>query len=153
VSLDQARSAFARIAASAKAYLPSARVRGVVLQPMVAAGVEIVVGARVDPALGPLIVVGFGGIFVELLRDTAVELAPVTHDEALRMLGRLKGAALLNGFRGGPAVDRSKLADIVVRMSELAADQQSCVAEIDVNPVICAKDRTIAVDALIVRRT
>lgn len=153
VSVDQARSAFARIVASAKAYLPSARVRGVVLQPMVAAGVEIVVGARVDPALGPLIVVGFGGIFVELLRDTAVELAPVTHDEALRMLGRLKGAALLNGFRGGPAVDRSKLADIVVRMSELAADQQSCVAEIDVNPVICAKDRTIAVDALIVRRT
>ncbi len=153
VSADQARSAFARILASAKAYLPSARVRGVVVQPMIAAGVEIVVGARVDPALGPLIVVGFGGVFVELLRDTAVELAPVTHDEALRMLGRLKGAALLNGFRGGPAVDRSKLADIVVRMSELAADQQSCVAEIDVNPVICAKDRTIAVDALIVRRT
>ena len=153
VSADQARSAFARILVNAKAYAPSAQVRGVVVQPMVAAGIEIVVGARVDPSLGPLIVVGFGGIFVELLQDTAVELAPVTHDEALRMLGRLKGAALLNGFRGGPAVDRPKLADIVVRMSELAADQQSCVAEIDVNPVICAKDRTIAVDALIVRRT
>lgn len=152
-SADQARSAFARILVNAKAYAPSAQVRGVVVQPMVAAGIEIVVGARVDPSLGPLIVVGFGGIFVELLQDTAVELAPVTHDEALRMLGRLKGAALLNGFRGGPAVNRPKLADIVVRMSELAADQQSCVAEIDVNPVICANDRTIAVDALIVRRT
>jgi acyl-CoA synthetase (NDP forming) len=151
-SADQARSAFARILVNAKAYAPSAQVRGVVVQPMVAAGIEIVVGARVDPSLGPLIVVGFGGILVELLQDTAVELAPVTHDEALRMLGRLKGAALLNGFRGGPAVDRPKLADIVVRMSELAADHQSCVAEIDVNPVICTKDRTIAVDALIVRR-
>jgi acyl-CoA synthetase (NDP forming) len=150
---DQVRSAFAGILASAKSYAPNARIRGVVVQPMVGTGIEIVVGARVDPALGPLIVVGFGGVFVELLKDTAVELAPVTHDEALRMLGRLKGAALLDGFRGGPAADRAKLADIVVRMSELAADQQSCVTEIDVNPVICANDRTIAVDALIVRRT
>lgn len=146
------RLAHARIIVSARKYLPDADIRGVLVQPMISPGVEIVVGARVDAALGPLIVVGLGGIFVELLRDSVVELAPVNHEEALRMLGRLKGAALLAGFRGAAEIDRAKLADVIVRLSELVADQQRGLAEIDVNPIICNPDRIIAVDALIVRR-
>ena len=147
------RTAYSRIMDSAKAYAPDARIRGVLVQPMISAGVEMVVGARVDPVLGPLIVVGFGGVLVELLRDTVVELAPVTSEEAVAMLRRLKGAALLDGFRGAPEVDLAKLAEVVVRVSELVADQRAIVAEIDVNPVICSQSRTIAVDALIVRST
>jgi acetyl-CoA synthetase len=68
------------------------------------------------------------------------------------MLRKLKGVALFDGFRGGPAVDLNRLADIVVRLSEFAADQQSTVDEVDINPIICAGDQLIAVDALIVRR-
>jgi hypothetical protein len=110
------------------------------------------VGARVDPQLGPLIVAGFGGVLVELLKDTAVELAPVTLEEAQAMLSRLRGAALLRGFRGSEPVDTRKLAEVVARLSQLVADHHERISEIDVNPLICAGNRVIAVDALIALR-
>ena len=88
---------------------------------------------------------------MEVLRDTAIALAPVTPDEALAMLGRLKGAALLDGFRGGPAVDRPALAAVIARLSEFAADAGARVAEMEINPLICTGDRIWAVDALIVK--
>jgi acyl-CoA synthetase (NDP forming) len=119
---------------------------------MISAGVEIMIGARVDPLLGPLVVVGFGGVMVELLEDTAIELAPVTLQEARAMLGRLRGAAILRGFRGAEPVDVDRLAELICRISELAADQQERITELDVNPLICAGTRIVAVDALIVRR-
>jgi hypothetical protein len=119
---------------------------------MVPEGIEMVAGVRIDPLLGALVVVGFGGVLVELLRDSAVELAPVNAAEAGRMLSKLKGAALLKGFRGGAAVDLERLADIIVRVSEFAADQGGNIVELDINPIICSAERMIAVDALIVRR-
>lgn len=144
-------AAYAEIMSNAGKIDPAPRINGVLVQPMVPAGVEIMVGARVDPMFGPLIVVGLGGIFVELLKDTVLELAPVNKALALDMLERLKGGALLDGFRGGPAVDRDALADVIVRLAEFAADQKDRIAELDVNPLICAGSRVIAVDALIVR--
>jgi len=99
-----------------------------------------------------LIVVGFGGVLVELLRDSAVDLAPINAYEASRMLRNLRGSALFDGFRGGAAVDITRLADIIVRLSEFAADQRNNILEADVNPIICSGDRLIAVDALILRR-
>lgn len=119
---------------------------------MIPTGVEIMIGARIDPQFGPLVVVGLGGIFVELLRDTAMELAPVTHAEALAMLGKLKGRTLLEGFRGSMSVDVGALADIVVRVSEFASDQRTRISELDINPLICSGSSILAVDALIVRR-
>ena len=124
---------------------------GLVVQPMVPGGVELVVGARIDKQFGPLVVVGLGGVFVELLRDTALALAPVTRDEALAMLGALKAGAILDGFRGSPPVDRVALADLVARFSELAADLGDAVAEVEINPLIASGSRLIAVDALVVR--
>ena len=145
------RAAYAEVMANAAKVLPPPRVNGVLVQPMVPTGVEIMIGARVDPLFGPLIVVGLGGIFVELMKDTAVGLAPVTHDEALGMLDKLKGQAMLNGFRNLPAVDREALAAVVVKVAEFIADHCDQVAEIDVNPLICAGGRILAVDALIVK--
>jgi acyl-CoA synthetase (NDP forming) len=130
---------------------PKPEFRGVVVQPMVPKGVEVMVGARHDPQFGPLVVVGLGGVLVEVLRDTALSLAPVGRSEAEAMLRGLKGAALLGGFRGAPAVDIPRLADIVARFSELAADAGSAVAEMEINPLIGAGDRIVAVDALIVK--
>jgi len=106
---------------------------------MIPSGVEIMVGARIDPLLGPLVVAGLGGIMVELMKDTAIEIAPVTLTEARAMLLRLKGAKL----------DVDRLADIVCRLSEFAADQAHLIAELDVNPLICSAERIVAVDALI----
>jgi len=146
------RAAYDRVLANARAYAPQADIRGVLLQPMAPPGVEVVAGVRIDPGFGPLIVVGFGGVLVELLRDSAVELAPVNAQEANRMLRNLRGAALLDGFRGAGAVDLTGLADIIVRLSEFAADQRRNILEADVNPIICSGSRLIAVDALILRR-
>ncbi len=108
-------------------------------------------GARVDPLFGPTILVGIGGVLVELLRDVSVALAPIGVAEAGAMLRRLKGAAALGGFRGSRPVDLAALAVIVARFSELAADQAALVSDIDVNPLICGGTDIVAVDALMIR--
>ncbi len=144
--------AFDEIAAAANRLSPKPRIAGVLVQPMVPAGLELVIGSQFDPTFGPLVVVGMGGILVELLADSAAELAPVGLRQAHAMLARLRGHKLLAGFRGAPPVDRDKLASIIVAISELATDLAGEIAEIDVNPIICTADRTLAADALIIRR-
>jgi hypothetical protein len=147
---DEVRDAYQTIVARAKAVTPPPRIAGVLVQKMMPQGVEMVVGARVDPLFGPLVVVGLGGILVEVLKDTALAPAPVSHDEALAMLVELKGARMLDGFRGMPAVDRSRLADVICHVAAFAADQRDAIAELDVNPLICTGGNITAVDALIV---
>jgi 3-hydroxyacyl-CoA dehydrogenase/acyl-CoA synthetase (NDP forming) len=145
------RQAHAQIMASMGALQPAPRVDGVLVQPMVASGVEIVVGGRIDPQFGALITVGLGGVLVELLRDTATRVAPVNRREAADMLHSLKGAQVLDGFRGQSAVDKDALCEVVVRLSEFLADQAHTLVEFDVNPLVCRADGVIAVDALLVR--
>ncbi|HET6195407.1 MAG TPA: acetate--CoA ligase family protein [Acetobacteraceae bacterium] len=147
---DEVREAYQTIMARAKAVNPPPRIAGVLVQRMMPQGVEMVVGARVDPLFGPLVVVGLGGILVELMQDTALAPAPVTHAEALALLAELKGARLLDGFRGMAAADRNRLADVICRIAAFAADHRDVVAELDVNPLICTGDTITAVDALIV---
>lgn len=142
--------ACAEIMANARAHAPEARIDGFLVQEMVPRGLEIVVGGKIDPMFGPLVVVGFGGIFVELLKDTAMALAPIDADEAMRLLGSLQHADLLDGFRGIPAVDRTALSEIVAAASRFLSEQQSWVAELDINPLICHGSRITAVDALII---
>jgi acyl-CoA synthetase (NDP forming) len=145
------RIAFDAVMERAQAVSPPARIHGVLVQPMVPRGTEIMVGARVDPQFGPLVVVGLGGVFVELMQDTAVRLAPVDRREAREMLAELKGQRALQGFRGAEPVDLDRLADVVARISEFAHDQRDRIAELDVNPIICAGPRLMAVDALIAK--
>ncbi len=145
------RAAFAAVMANADRVEPKPRIVGVLVQPMVPTGVEVMIGARVDPLFGPLIVVGLGGVLVELLKDTALGLAPVGIAEATAMLHRLKGRAALEGFRGSAPVDIAALAEIVARASEFIADHADEVAELDINPLICDGARILAVDALIVK--
>ena len=147
------REAYGAIMANALKATTAERINGVLVQPMIPPGVEIMVGARVDPLFGPMVVVGMGGILVELLKDTVVSLAPVDREGALGMLRRLRGHALLQGFRGSAAADIDALADIVSRISLLIHEERGRIAEIDVNPVICSASRVVAVDALVVRQT
>ncbi len=143
--------AFNEIMANAGKAAPESQIHGVVVQPMVP-GTEAIVGGRVDPQVGPLVVVGSGGVLVELLKDSVTALAPVSRIEAFDMLRRLKGFPLLNGFRGQPAVDLDRLAEAIVRVSELVADLRDEIEELDVNPLRCSAAQVVAVDALIVRR-
>lgn len=149
----EVKIAYDAVMGNAAKVSPAPKIHGVLVQPMAPAGLEIMIGARIDPQFGPLIVAGLGGILVELLKDTALELAPVTRHEATAMLHKLKGRALLKGYRGSAAVNEAALAEVIVRLSEFAADQQHLITELDVNPLICAGGRVVAVDALIVRAT
>ena len=144
-------AAYVEIIAAAERVQPKPRIAGVLVQPMVAAGHEVMIGAKLDPTFGPMVVVGMGGVLVEVLRDSASELAPVNTAQARAMLKRLRAYRVLEGYRGEAGVDLDKLADVIVRVSELAADLSTEIAEIDVNPLICTRERVIAVDALIVR--
>jgi len=147
------RQAYAEIHAAAARVEPAPAIAGVLVQPMIGAGVEIVVGSQLDPTFGPLVVVGMGGIMVELFKDSTAELAPVNLHQSRAMLARLKANPLLTGYRGSAPVQIDRLADIIVAVSELAADLAGEIAEIDINPIICSANRTIAVDGLIIRHT
>jgi acetate---CoA ligase (ADP-forming) len=150
---EEVRAGFDTVIANARKVSPPPRLNGVLVQPMVPQGAEIMIGARVDPQFGPMIVVGLGGVFVELLKDTAVRLAPVGVDEALVMLLSLKGRRVLEGFRGAVPVDQNRLAEVIVRISEFIADHHDRVDELDINPLICAGEHIVAVDALVVKRS
>ena len=149
---EELHAAFDTVMLNARKAGEHVRIVGVLVQPMIPPGVELMVGARIDPHLGPLILVSIGGVFVDLLKDAALELAPVTAIEARSMLERLKGAALLHGFRGSEPLDIERAGDLIGRLSELAADQRERIVELDVNPLICSGQRIVAVDALLVRR-
>jgi acyl-CoA synthetase (NDP forming) len=148
------RAAYPKILAGAAAAHPDARVRGVLVQRMAAKGVEVILGITRDADFGPILMVGLGGIHVEVLGDVVFTPVPVTADAARELIGRLRGAALLQGVRGEPPADVDALADLVVRLSRFAADHGDAVAEVDLNPVIVhpAGDGLSVVDALIVTR-
>jgi acyl-CoA synthetase (NDP forming) len=116
---------------------------------MIKGGVEAIIGGFRDPQFGPVVMVGLGGVLVEVLDDVAVRVAPVTDDEARAMLGELRGARLLHGFRGRPPVDVGAAADLIARVSELLVDLPA-VAEIDVNPVFLLPEGAAVADARVI---
>ncbi|MGE5133841.1 MAG: acetate--CoA ligase family protein [Gemmatimonadota bacterium] len=115
-----------------------------------APGVELALGLTRDPALGPLLVVGAGGVLAELLADRVVALPPVDHAGALRLLGRLRAAALLAGARGQPRADSGAIARAITGLSALATDLGDALDALDINPLICGPAGAVAVDALVI---
>jgi acyl-CoA synthetase (NDP forming) len=147
--------AFDAIIASAKAYAPAAKINGVLVQEMARPGVELMLGVIRDPVFGPIVAVGLGGILVEVLKDIAYRVAPVTPLEANDMLDELRGKKLLEGVRGMAARDREAVVDAIVRLSWFAADFAQDIAELDINPVMVYENGAglRVLDALIVRAT
>ena len=144
------RAAYDEIVAHAKAHFPRARIEGVAVQPMAPAGIELVIGLQRDPVFGVVIMVGLGGILIEVLRDVAFRKAPVTTAQALAMLDELQGRAVLDGVRGKPAVSRAAIADLLVRVSLFGAAHAARLRELDLNPVIASGPTLYAVDWLLV---
>src|SRR5262245_49724409 len=123
--------------------------RGVLVAEMIGGGVELIVGMERDEQFGPTVLVGLGGVLTEVLDDVALRLAPVRRAEAGEMLDGLRGAPMLHGFRGRPAVDRDAICDLIVAVGRLAADRPDIV-ELDLNPVIATAAGATIVDALVV---
>jgi acyl-CoA synthetase (NDP forming) len=130
---------------------PAARLDGVLVQRMLTGGIELIVGVKSDPLFGPAIVCGFGGIFVELLRDVAVRVPPLDHAEARTMLAELRAAALLRGARGRPPADVTALADTLVRVARLAEEHRDSLRALDLNPLVVLEEGrgVVALDWLI----
>ncbi len=129
-------AAFDAVFASAAAHAPAATIDGVLVERMAPPGVEMIVGVVRDPAFGPVVSVGAGGVTTELFRDVAYRLAPLDREEAAAMLRGLRSAPLLSGFRGAPPADVAALADLVALVSRIAVAGQADIAELELNPVI-----------------
>jgi acyl-CoA synthetase (NDP forming) len=146
------RAAYVQVVEGAKRHEPGARIDGVVVQAMAGGAVECVIGLRRDPVFGMVVMVGLGGILVEVLKDVVFRKAPVAETEAHAMLNELKAAAILKGVRGRPGVDRSALARLIANVSRFGAANADRVEELDLNPVLASLDGAIAVDWLMVLR-
>jgi len=145
--------AFDEIVANARRYRPDARIDGVLVQEQISDAVEMIIGIDNDPAFGPAILCGLGGIHAEVLKDVAFRIAPVTRAEACDMIRELRAFAILDGARGKPRADIGALADTIVAMSAMAIDLRHTLKEFDINPlfVLEAGRGVRASDALVKR--
>jgi acyl-CoA synthetase (NDP forming) len=148
------REGYRTVLARAAAAHPGAQIDGVLVQAMARRGQEMILGITRDPVFGPMLMVGSGGIHVEVLKDVAFAPVPLDTDDALALIGELRGAALLDGVRGAKPADKAALAELMVALSRFAADHAEQIAEIDLNPVIVheAGEGLSVVDALIVKQ-
>lgn len=143
---DAVREAYQRLLSNAVAYRPDASIEGVLVSPMRDAGVEVIVGGVHDEEVGPVVMFGLGGVFVEVLEDVAFAAVPLTEYDARHLLGRIEGAAVLQGARGDPGVDEEALVDLLLTVSDVLAENPG-IAELDLNPVFCYSDGVEVIDA------
>jgi acetate---CoA ligase (ADP-forming) len=131
---------------------PAARIDGILVQQMERGLAEVIVGFRREPQIGPVVVLGAGGVLAEIYRDFTVRVAPVGLDEARTMIDDVRGLAVLRGYRGLPAGDNAALADAIVAMSQLACLGVAEVAEAEINPLLVRSEGqgVVGVDGLIV---
>jgi acetyltransferase len=148
-SAAKAREAYDQLIASALRYDPDADIFGVMLTPMLAGGVECIIGSSHDVTFGPTVMFGLGGIFVEVLKDVSFRVAPINAPEAGRMVSEIKGFPLLTGVRGKKGVNIPALVEAVSKLSHMVAELTD-VAEVDLNPVFATEQGIDVVDARIV---
>jgi hypothetical protein len=155
------RDAYARVREAGRA-VPGARIDGVLISPMRAGGVELVAGVTVDPAFGPVLAVGLGGVWVEVLNDVSLRVLPVGPEEVRRMLAELRGRPLLNGSRGSRPANLDRLAEVIWRLGEAALKLNDAGAgpsgtrdggtlrALEINPLWVDGDQVEALDVLVV---
>jgi acyl-CoA synthetase (NDP forming) len=142
--------AFEDIMRSVRAAKPDARIDGVIVSPMRDKGVELFVGTAYDPVWGPVIAVGLGGIWVEVLQDTALRLLPVTKTEVVGMLKGLRATKLLNGYRGAPAVNLEAAAEVIAKIGDAALALGPDLASLEINPLLASGSQVEALDGLVI---
>ncbi|MCU0579987.1 MAG: GNAT family N-acetyltransferase, partial [Desulfobacterota bacterium] len=149
---EDVRQAFEQIMARARTYNPSARLEGVTVQPLVRRpDYELILGSKLDPDFGPVILFGLGGIMTEVLQDHAVALPPLNRLLARRLIESTRVYKLLNGYRNRPPADLLLLEEILIRLSQLVTDFPE-ITELDINPLILDQDGACAVDCRVLLR-
>ncbi|MHB1169551.1 MAG: acetate--CoA ligase family protein [Longimicrobiales bacterium] len=147
-SPDDVRAAFDRIIERVRVSVPEAQIDGVLVEQYVRGGRETIIGMSLDPAFGPVLMFGLGGIHVEALRDVVFRVHPLTDVDARAMTRQIRGVSLLDGIRGEPPADRETLADVIQRVSQLVGSHPAII-ELDINPFVVFESGGTAVDARI----
>jgi acyl-CoA synthetase (NDP forming) len=145
----EVETAYDDILKSVAARYPRAVVQGVSVQKMARPGVEVIIGVSHDIQFGPVIMFGLGGILVEIFKDVAFRVIPLTRRDASEMVREIKGYSLLQGFRGQEPVDIATLEDWLVNLSDFA-ERNPAIEEIDLNPIFAYSRGALAVDARVV---
>lgn len=148
-TVDEVRSAYRQIIQNVKRHKANARIEGILVQEMAPPSTEVIVGAVKDPQFGPALMFGLGGIFVEVLRDVAFRIAPISEEEAREMIGEIKAYPLLKGYRGLPPADIDAIVKILVNTSKLVMEHQE-IKELDLNPIMVYEKGAKTVDARII---
>lgn len=148
-SQEQARESYHTIMKNVLGSKKSAKIVGVLVQQMAAAGHEFVVGATRDPQFGPIVMFGLGGIYVEMFKDVSFRLAPVSKIDSLRMIKELKSHQLFEGFRGSKPLDTSSTSKVILAVGKMILDNES-VDSIDINPLIVCPKGVVATDVRVV---
>jgi len=142
---------FAALLSRVEEHAPGARVQGVLVQRMLSGGREVILGGKRDPSFGPVVMFGLGGVYVEVFEDVAFRLAPLTREEAERMVSEVQGSRLLRGVRGEPPADVGAVVEALLALSRLLVECPE-VVEVDVNPLLVFERGVAAVDARVVVR-
>ena len=129
------RQAYDALLVNARHKHPGARISGVLVQEMVSGGTEVIVGVFRDPQFGPVLLLGMGGVLVELYRDVALRVCPITREDAKEMLSEVRGARVLEGYRGIPPGDVEALIDTLIDVSTMAVHLRDSIRELDINPL------------------
>jgi len=148
-SREDAKKAYNTIVENVKKHKPNAKINGILVQEMAPCSTEVIVGAIKDAQFGPTLMFGFGGTFVEIMKDVSFRIAPITEEEAREMISEVKAYPILRGYRGQPPADIDTLAKILLNTSRLVMDHQE-IKELDLNPVMVYEKGAKTVDARII---
>ena len=148
---DAVRAAYGEVLTNTESHAPGARIDGVLVGEMVRGATEVIVGVSYDSQLGPVLLFGMGGVLVEVMRDVALRVCPISRLDAEEMVAQVRGSRLLHGFRGSPKADVEALVDTLIRVSDLAVNLEGVIAEMDINPlaVLPEGQGVKALDALV----
>jgi acyl-CoA synthetase (NDP forming) len=148
-NVTQVGEAYSKILSAVKKHYPKAKIQGVSVQKMAKTGVEVIIGMTKDAQFGPVLMFGLGGILVEVLKDVAFRIVPLTKRDAHEMIKEIKGYPLLEGYRGQDPADVSFLENLLLTVSDFV-DKNPEIKELDLNPIFAYKNRAVAVDARVI---
>ena len=151
-NINDAQEAYEKILSNVKKNAPEAKIDGVMVSPMIKGGIECILGAKIDPVFGPIVMFGLGGIYAEVMKDIAFAEAPLSEKKAEKMISSLKGRDLFHGTRGQLSVDIKSLVKLIVSMSNFIAANSDKVDQVEMNPVLVSEKQIIALDALIITK-
>ena len=151
-NIEQAKEAFNKIHKNVKEKAPKAIIEGIMISPMIKDGFECILGAKIDPVFGPIVMFGLGGIYTEVMKDISFAEAPASTKKAEKMILSLKSKDIFYGARGQSSVDIKSLITAIVNLSNLIAANSDQIDQVEMNPILVSQNNVVALDALIVTK-